>query len=409
MEENKEKLVEEIVDETVQQKEETQEQPKEEIPKIDLSKFQSKDDPTIHKVDLSKPIKPEENEVKEDNINEGGITENVQSEDSGTTQKQEEIQPEVKAQEAPVVEEVTEEQKTEIEQTAEIVEEAVAQNEATGKPIPDGVMKLIQFMEDTGGDVTDYVRLNEDFSSYGDKDLLTQYYYKTKPHLSVDEINFLMEDKFAFDEEVDDEKEVKRKKLALKEQVADARTHLEELKSRYYEDIKAGSKLTSEQQKAVNFFNRYNENVKQTQKQSEVLRNKFTQKTEEVFNKDFKGFEYKIGDKRFRYNVNNTDEVKMKQTDINDFARKFLGEDGSMQDSVGYHKSLFTAMNADAIANHFYEQGKADALKNSVATSKNIDMNPRQSHGAGHKSGPQFKVLGDDTASFKFKIKNKNK
>ena len=215
-----------------------------------------------------------------------------------------------------------------------------------------------------------------------------------------------MEDTFSYDEEVDDEKEVKRKKLALKEQVADARAHLGGRKSKYYEDIKAGSKLTPEQQKAVDFFNRYNKESEETQKTVNENSKIFTQKTNQVFNDKFKGFEYNVGDKKYRFNVSNAEEVKTTQSDLNNFTKKFLDKKMALKDAVGYHKSLYTAMNADAIAKHFYEQGKSDALKNSVSKSKNVDMSPRQAHGQVEAGGLKFKVLGDNSSDFKFKIKN---
>ena len=178
-------------------------------------------------------------------------------------------------------------------------------------------------------------------------------------------------------------------------------------KSKYYEDIKAGSKLTSEQQKAIDFFNRYNKESKESQKIADAQKSNFLKKTDQVFNDKFKGFEYNIGDKKFRFNVKNAEEVKNTQSDINNFVKKFLNKNNSMEDAKGYHKSLYTAMNADAIANHFYEQGKADAMKDSVAKSKNVNMNPRQSHGKIEAGGLKFKVLGDDSSDFKFKIKQK--
>ena len=114
-----------------------------------------------------------------------------------------------------------------------------------------------------------------------------------------------------------------------------------------------------------------------------------------------------MGDKKFRFNVKNSDTVKETQSDINNFVKKFLNKKNEMSDAKGYHKALYTAMNPDSIANHFYEQGKADALKNSVAKSKNVDMNPRQSHGEFEAGGLKFKVLGEDSTDFKFKIKQK--
>ena len=216
-----------------------------------------------------------------------------------------------------------------------------------------------------------------------------------------------MEDTFSYDEDVDDDRDIRRKKLALKEQVANAKSHLDGQKSKYYDEIKAGSKLTSEQQKAIDFFNRYNKESEATQKIAEKQKSTFLNKTENVFNDKFKGFEYNVGDKKYRFNVNNAEEVKNTQGDINNFVKKFLNENNEMSDAKGYHKSLYTAMNADAVAKHFYEQGKADALKDSVAKAKNVDMNPRQSHGQIETGGLKFKVLGDNAADFKFKNKNR--
>jgi hypothetical protein len=195
--------------------------------------------------------------------------------------------------------------------------------------------------------------------------------------------------------------------LALKEQVAEAKTYLDGQKSKYYEEIKAGSKLTTEQQKAIDFFNRYNKESEQALQVANRQKNVFDKQTEQLFNDKFKGFEYNVGDKRFRFNVKDASQVKETQGDINNFVRKFLNEDNTMKDAKGYHKGLYTAMNADAVAQHFYEQGRADALKQSAKESKNIDMDPRSSHKETTVGGVKVRVLGDDTDSFKFKIKGK--
>ena len=215
-----------------------------------------------------------------------------------------------------------------------------------------------------------------------------------------------MEDNFSFDEEEDTEREILKKKIALKEQVASARAYLDGQKSKYYEEIKAGSKLTTEQQKAINFFNRYNKESEENQKVVEQQTKTFKLKSDNLFNKNFKGFNYNVGDKSYRFNVKNTNEVKETQSDINNFVKKFLNKNNEMEDAAGYHKSLFTAMNADAIAKHFYEQGKADALKSSIAKSKNVDMNPRQAFGGVEAGGIKVRVLGENSNDFKFKIKN---
>jgi len=386
-----EEKLEEVVEKTTQ---ETTEQ-------VDESKFESAGDDSVMKVDLSKPPTPKEDEVKESDANDSGVV--ASTEDADATQEQEEVQPEAQAQETPVLEEITEE---EVEEVEEQVEEAIAEAQATGKPLPENIQKLMDFMDETGGDLSDYVKLNQDYSKLDDQDLLYEYYKQTKPHLNQEEINFLMEDTFSFDEDVDDDRDIRRKKLALKEQVASAKSHLDGQKSTYYEEIKAGSKLTSEQQKAVNFFDRYNKESEVTQKAAKQNTDVFTQKTEQVFNDKFKGFEYNVGDKKYRFNVNNANEVKDTQSDINNFTKKFLDKNNTLSDAKGYHKSLYTAMNADAVAKHFYDQGKADAMKNSIAKAKNVDMNPRQAHGKIEAGGMKFKVLGQDSSDFKFKIKN---
>ena len=398
MEEKNENVVEETTQEQVEQT------PVEETPQIDESKFKSASDDSVIKVDLSKPITPEENETEENNADNSGVV--AESESTEPTQEQKEIQSETETQETPVLEEITEDK---VEEVEEQVEEAIAEAEATGKPLPENIQKLMDFMEETGGDLNDYVKLNQDYSKLDNQDVLYEYYKQTKPHLNAEEINFLMEDSFSYDEEIDDEKEIRRKKLALKEQVASARAHLDGQKSKYYEEIKAGSKLTTEQQKAVDFFNRYNKESEATKKASDLERNTFEEKTNNLFNDKFKGFEYNVGNKKYRFNVNNASEIKETQSDINNFVKKFLNENNQMSDAAGYHKSLYTAMNSDAIAKHFYEQGKADAMKNSIAKSKNVNMNPRQSHGVVEAGGLKVKVLGENSSDFKFKIKNKNK
>jgi len=376
-----------------------------EVVKVDLSKKANAED-NVTKVNLDKPIQDEtKEEVKEDNPDNKGVA--GVDENADATEKQEEVQPEAETQETPVLEEITEEEvKEQTEELTEQVEEAIVEAQETGKAIPENVQKLMDFMEETGGTLEDYVTLNQDFSSYDDMTILREYYKKTKSHLTSEEVDFLIDDSFSYDEDVDEEREVKKKKIALKEQVANAKSHLDGQKSKYYEEIKAGSKLTQEQQKAVNFFNRYNEESKENDAVLEKQTNTFKMKTNNVFNKDFKGFDYNVGDKKYRFNVKDTNKVKENQSDVNNFLKKFLNENNEMSDAKGYHKSLFTANNPDAVAKHFYEQGKVDALKTSVAKAKNVDMNPRQEHGVVEMGGMKVKVLGETSNDFKFKIKN---
>ena len=348
-----------------------------EVIKVDLKK-EPKVEEEVAKVNLTESQKTEQNaDTKQstdeipvrdgsetsEKVREGDVKETVEE----LTGKEEQT---VQNEETPVVEEVTAEEQKEIENVKEEVVKAVEEAETTGKPLPENIEKLMTFMEETGGDLEDYVKLNRDVNKLDDQDVLYEYYKKTRPHLNMEEINFLMSDQFEYDEENEEEKTIKRKKLALKEQVASARAHLDGQKSKYYEEIKAGSKLTPEQQKAMDFFNRYNKESEANKKVYEKQNSTFLNKTDEVFNKNFKGFEYNVGDKRYRFNVKDANTVKSTQSDINNFVKKFLNKDNVMEDAKGYHKSLFTAMNADAVAKHFYEQGKADALKDSIAKSK---------------------------------------
>ena len=383
--------------------EKTANEPKGDVTKVKASMRKPGEvlEQSITKVDLSKPPIPKEDEIKEDNPDDSGVV--ASAENADTTQEQEEVQPQAETQEITTLEEVTEKQVAEVEDQ---VVEAVAQAEATGNPLPENIQKLVDFMGETGGDINDYVKLNQDYSKLDDSSLLREFYSQTKPHLDNEEINFLMEDAFSYDEDEDDDRDIRRKKLALKEQVASAKSHLDGQKSKYYEEIKAGSKLTGEQQKAMDFFNRYNKESEEISKNSEKNRNNFTQKTNNVFNDKFKGFEYNVGDKNYRFNIKDADKVKSEQSDINQFMTKFVNEDSTLKDANGYHKALFTASNPDAIAKHFYEQGKADAMKNSIANAKNVDMNPRQSHGVVEAGGLKVRALGDNSSDYKFKIKN---
>jgi len=396
-EENKE-VIEEVAEEQT-------EQPVEEVVdnKIDESKFESAGDDSVIKVDLSKPPVQESEEVEQQPAEEEKVDVVNEEVEKPVVSEVEEDQ---NVKDTPVLEEVEEEEV--VVDNEEI--ESVA-TESTEKTLPESLQKLADFMEETGGDLNDYVNLNRDVSKMDNSEVLDEYYKATKSHLTPEERNFLLEDTFGYEEDVDDPRDIRKKKIALKEQVAEARAYLDGQKSKYYEEIKAGSKLTKEQQNAIDFFNRYNKESESQKKLSEASKKTFQQRTDKVFNENFKGFDYKVGDKRYRFNVKDVDKVKTTQSDINNFVNKFVGKDSTIEDAKGYHKSLFTAMNADAIANHFYEQGKADAIKGQVAKDKNIDMNPRKTHGEVNVGGVKYRVLGNtasDMTNRSFKIRKKN-
>ena len=274
--------------------------------------------------------------------------------------------------------------------------------------LPENVQKLVDVMKETGGTLEDYVRLNADYTKVDPDTLLKEYYKQTKSHLDNDEINFLIEDSFSFDEDMDDERDIKRKKLAFKEEVKKAKEFLSTLKDKYYDEVKLGSRLAPEQQKAIDFFNRYNKEQSELQTVQEKLAGHFVKETEKVFNNEFKGFEFKVGENKYRYNVKDPVRLKQEQSDLIESFSGFLDENNMIKDAVGYHKALFTARNADAIANHFYEQGMADAIKKMSAESKNINMDPRKVNtGFIDAGGVKVRaVSGDDSSKLRIKIKS---
>jgi len=282
-----------------------------------------------------------------------------------------EVETEVSPREIPIqndefsnIQEVTDE-----EETKDIVQELKEER----NPLPENIEKLVSFMKETGGDIEDYVRLNADYSNVDSNALLREYYNKSKPHLDAEEITFLIEDNFSYDEDLDDEREIRKKKLAFKEEVAEAEGFLEELKGKYYDEIKLRPGVTQEQKKATDFFNRYNEE----QSLTEQKQDRFKKATSDLLNDDFKGFDFNIGEKKFRYGINNPTKVASDQSNLTDFTGKFL-DNGEVKDYKGYHKAMYAASNVDKIATHFYEQGKADSVKDIVNSSKNISDKPRQ-------------------------------
>jgi hypothetical protein len=293
----------------------------------------------------------------------------------------------------------------EVETVTEQIEQAVQENKQTGRALPENVEKLVSFMEETGGTVEDYVRLNADYSTVNDATLLKEYYKKTKPYLEGEDIDLILED-FSYDEELDEEREIRKKKIAYKEEVAKARNFLEETKSKYYDEIKLRPGVTQEQQKATDFFNRYNEDQKAAKQQHDL----FVQSTKNLLNDDFKGFDFNVGEKKFRYGVKNVNEVAEAQSDISNFIGRFLDKKGNIADAKGYHKAMYAARNADTIAQHFYEQGKADAVKDVVAKSKNISTEPRKnSSGNVFVNGLKVKAIsGFDSSKLKVRTKKFN-
>jgi len=359
--------------------------------KVNLNK---KEEDAIPESETTRVVLSPDGESKEE-----GKESEVELQPMGETHTEKQETPQ-ESNEEEVIEEIVEETKEPIKEvTPPIVQE-------TQPELPENIESLVKFMKDTGGTVEDYVNLNKDYSNVDDNIALREYYNKTKPHLDSEEIDFLLDDRFSWNEEEETEREVKKKKLAYKEEIAKAKNFLEASKSDYYKDIKlkSNSNVTQEQQEALDFINTY----KQSQEQAQKLHGTFKQKTQEFFKGDFNGFNFNVGEKEFRYKLNNPNEAANRQSDLKSVFKKFLNDDGSVHDYSGYHKAVYAAANADNLVKHFYEQGKADAAKDIIAKSKNIqDGRPRStSTGDVFINGLKVKAISGADGS-KLKIKKR--
>jgi len=344
-------------------------------------------------------IKNEENDAVQTQKTDDSNAVIEEPKDSGDSEKVvEEVRATEEGVDSPLQEIIEEESKPE-------VKEPVISEKPEESQLPENIEKLVAFMKETGGTIEDYARLNADYSSVDDVTLLKEYYKKHKPYLDNSDVDLLLED-FSYDEELDEPKEIRKRKIAFKEEVAKAKNFLEETKSKYYDEIKLRPGVTQEQQKAMDFFNRYNESQKTAAQNYEI----FKEKTNNLFSEEFKGFEFNLANKKFNYNISNPKEVADTQSDINNIVGKFLTKDGTIKDATGYHKAMFAASNADKIANHFYEQGKADAIKDVVSKSKNPSMNTaREAPKDVYINGLKVKAIsGTDSSKLRIKTKRFN-
>jgi len=359
------------------------------------------------KVNIKEPLVEVPAEVtkvvipKEDAIQIGETTEVLVEEPSGDSTKMgEQVQKPVED-----VKEFTPIKEVEVAKVEAEVKEALRDEKVLGRQLPENIEKLVSFMEDTNGTVEDYVRLNADYSSVDDKTLLKEYYKKNKPYLDNSDVELLLED-FDYDEDLDEDRDIRKKKLAFKEEVAKAKGFLEETKNKYYDEIKLRSNVNPDTQKAMDFFNRYNKQQEAATQQHE----QFQESTKQLFNDDFEGFDIKVGDKSYKYNIQNRDKVAENQSNINNLVGKFLDSDGNVNDTNGYHKAIYAADNVDKIASHFYEQGKADAVKDVMNKSKNLsDTKARSQQGDVFVNGFKVKAIsGTDSSKLRIKTKKFN-
>ena len=418
-----EKVVEELVVETKQEETTEQKQTTEQKPadnqKVNRDYVEKKQDGTI-KLDLNKLKTFQENAVQEQSTDEVPVRDESASSEKIQTEnvekENEEITGESKKEETPVIEEIkdSENKLDTTNETKEIVDakpvesipekqEVLPQKET--QQLPENIQSVVEFMKETGGSLEDYVRLNADYSNVDENTLLREYYKSTKPHLNYEEISFLMEDDFSFDEEVDEPRVIKKKKLARKEEIAKAKKFLGGLKDQYYKEVKLTSKLDPKQKEAIDFYNTYNQEQTKVVENQKQQQQHFLNETNKVFNDNFKGFDFTVGNKKYRYNIKDVDSVKKYQSDIVNFVNEFVDDKQLINNAPGYHKALYSARNIDKIVNHFYEQGKADAIKETAIQAKNVDMSPRTAPVV-EANGIKFRVLsGDDNSRLRFKIK----
>jgi hypothetical protein len=368
-------------------------------------------DDGVYKVNLDKPLNTEENAIQERETTKVPV--DVPSEDSKEVDSEIRIEPsekETKKEEVAVndvpdspLQLIEDEEKTkEIEEPINLEEEKIPDVE--GRVLPENIDKLVNFMEETGGSVEDYVSLNRDVSKMDNVTLLREFYKNTKPHLDADDVEFLLNKNFAFDGEADDPQEVKAKQLAFKEELFNAQKHFKSSKEKYYADLKLRKQndIPPEQREAIEHYDSY----KQQKAESEVKIERFKQQTDKVFNKDFKGFDFKVGENKYRYKVDNPQKVKEFQYSINNWIGTHLDDKGNVKDVAGYHKSLFAAQNADKIAGHFYEQGRADAIRESAKKAKNINMDPRKDNASMQKTNISgIRAISNDDNPNKLRVK----
>ena len=327
-----------------------------------------------------------------------------EKEQSVQSSSEEQQSSEAKTDEIDKQEEVVQTVNTTEQVTTKSVKEEAKENNIE---LPSNIQKVVEFMNETGGSLEDYVRLNADYNNVSEDNLLREYYKQTKSHLSSEEIDFLLEDNFSYDEELDEDREVRRRKLAYKEAVTEARKFLDNVKDKYYDEVKLSSKLSPDQKEAVEFYNQYKEQVKNGEELTSRQQEHFKKVSNDLFNEEFKGFEFNVGEKKYRYNVKDVNNVKEKQSDLLNVFGTYI-KDNVLSDAQGYHKALFAASNPDGIANHFYEQGKADAVRQMSEQSKNININGRKvDNGVVNANGTKVRVVDGDTSS-KLKIKLKN-
>lgn len=360
--------------------------------KVDLSKPPvKKEEAKVQEPETTEaePQKEEVAEVKEDNTveqKEEVVVEEQQPESTETEPKEEKPQELTK-------EDIINDYLTDRYQiNAKELEDVLSSSEEV-LDLPEEVEKYLQYKEQTNRGLRDFVKANEDVSEYEDQALLREYYMQTNPELDDNDISYLINEKYEVDENVDTESDRRRKSLEKKQELHRAKEYFNNMREKYKAPLESSmDAFPDDVKKAVEFYQQYNDEAANQEKLSNEQRKIFEQKTSSFFNDKFKGFEYNLGEKTVTYKPKSVNEVAENQSDLNNFIRRFVDEKGFLKDANKYHQSLHMAMNPEAYAKFFYEQGKADAVNEVVKDGKNIDMNVRTNVDSS-KPGTKFKVV----------------
>ena len=364
---------------------------------IKVKAVESPDSKSVQEVEKELLEKHEESlQDGEGEANDTGVE--GSTEGATTTSEQEEVQPEGEAQEPSELNEedvlsyIGKRYGKEINSFDELMSERESSEE-----LPEDVAAYLKYKKETGRGFNDFQRLQEDFDDMDPDYLLTQYYKATETGLDDDDIDIMLSE-FDYDEDLDDETDVKKIKLAKKKVIAKAKGYFEDMKEQYKLPLESSggesSGIDSEEMEA---YKRYTESAKTQQELGERRRNWFTEKTNEVFGGEFKGFEFSIDDKAVLYSPQSADELKTKQSDVMNFLNRFMNDDGLIADAEGYHKAIAVASNPEKFAQFFYEQGKASATEDVTRKMKNIDMSTRNAPEVSTKGGMQIRAINPDS------------
>ena len=286
------------------------------------------------------------------------------------------------------------------------VDDLLAEKESAPE-LPEDVSMYLKYKQETGRGIEDFYKTQRDFDTMDDDSLIAEYIAYNEEGLDAIDIQDIMDDKFGFDEELDEPKDIKRKKLSKKRELAKARKFLNEQKDKYKVPLESsGDGLSADQQENLDAYKKYIDESNTIKEAAEKRYDYFLTKTKEVFNSDFKGFDFTLGENKYTYKPGTSEELSNTQSDINNFVKKYTDENGLMKDAAGYHKALSVAMNPEKFAQYFFDQGVSSAVDNVTKKSKNINMEMRQSPQVTIKDGRKIRSIGNQSSGRGLKIRS---